>query len=432
MRRRSLFLRMLMLIFLFSLAVSQVKAQNAADNPDASTELNAALIVAIDTDAANLSIRDCPNPSEICSGARLMNVRVDSPALRTSLKQFQVGDRVHLKISFIKAQASSGTAAKPDAAASGKNTSQSGPTGGAAPVTNPSHQPEDKPSTTDPQAKSADDHLTTAAVLTDLFGAYSQPLSVQNRLLVLVFAALGLLGIAAIVTKGRPLAFVVGMDNRYSNSKVQVAVWFWIVISTYISAWVFRTSVAGWDFAGMIKIPQNLLLLSGLSAITYGGAKAITTSKADAANPAAKSSADLQTKAVADAQQELAVAEAALANNPKDAALTKGVADAQARVNNMPRTVPGAKTRATDADRNFLLNLVQNDAGGFDFGDFQMLIVSALAVTTYLMLFFHSFETVAFTKAITLPDVDTTILSVVGIGQGAYLAKKAGGNIGTS
>jgi hypothetical protein len=75
---------------------------------------------------------------------------------------------------------------------------------------------------------------------------------------------------------------------------------------------------------------------------------------------------------------------------------------------------------------------VQNDVGSFDFGDFQMLVVTLLAVTMYLMLIFHFLGSIEFTKALTLPDVDTTVLAAFGLGQGAYLAKKAAGNVGTS
>ena len=67
-----------------------------------------------------------------------------------------------------------------------------------------------------------------------------------------------------------------------------------------------------------------------------------------------------------------------------------------------------------------------------DFGDFQMLVVTLVAVVMYVMLVFHFLESVEFLKKATLPDVDSTILAGFGLGQGAYLAKKAGGKPGTS
>jgi hypothetical protein len=53
-------------------------------------------------------------------------------------------------------------------------------------------------------------------------------------------------------------------------------------------------------------------------------------------------------------------------------------------------------------------------------------------VATYIVLIFNFFGHVEYSKLITLPDVDTTILATFGLGQGAYLTKKAVGNVGTS
>jgi hypothetical protein len=61
-----------------------------------------------------------------------------------------------------------------------------------------------------------------------------------------------------------------------------------------------------------------------------------------------------------------------------------------------------------------------------------MLVVTFIAVATYLVLVFHFLGTIETAKAISLPDVDTTLLAAFGLGQGAYLAKKAAGNVGQS
>ena len=159
-----------------------------------------------------------------------------------------------------------------------------------------------------------------------------------------------------------------------------MAVWFWVLISTYLAVVYLRVSQAGWEICGAVNIPQNLLLLSGMSALTFGGAKGITTAKANAAITAGHA-------------------------NPEDPA---GVHE------------------------NFWTNLVQNDVGVFDIGDFQMLMVTFLAVGMYFALIFHFSGAIAATASIHLPDVDTTILASFGLGQGAYLTKKAVGNAGTS
>lgn len=215
-----------------------------------------------------------------------------------------------------------------------------------------------------------------------------------SRFLILVLCVLTLLALATAVTKGSPLQFIVGMDNRYSNSKFQVALWFWVLISSYMAVVVFRVWTAGGnlDFLGGVSIPQNLLVLSGLSALTYGGAKAITTAKANAAmNPAAP--------------------------DPETAA---------------PPANVDPKHSLQPGQERFFRDLVQNDFGGFDFGDFQMLVATLLAVVMYLMLVYHFLSSPDPTKMTRLPDVDTTVLATFGLSQGAYLTKKAAGNIGTS
>jgi hypothetical protein len=299
------------------------------------THFENALIEGIDPNYAALSIRDCTQPSAgaaaVCD-CPITNMKVDDLALRADLKSYRVGDHIRLDIK------------------AGQGASQ----------------------------------------LLDLHGFWSTPISPLYVVLALAVSALVILGVAAAVTHWAPQKLILGMDNRYSNSKFQLALWFWLIISTYIATVVLRISAAGWTFFGNISIPQNLLVLSGLSALTYGGAKAITTAKVDTAeNPVPPFPG--------------AVVPPPIAN---------------------PKHIPG--------DASFFANLVQNDIGGFDFGDFQMLVVTLLAVAMYLILVYGYLRSIGFQKAAALPDVDTTVLAMFGLGQGAYLTKKAAGNVGTS
>jgi hypothetical protein len=333
--------RLHLLMLTLMLASNLLPVQLLADDSSAvlcgQTHFENARVEAIDSNDANFSIRDCiqeaPGGPAVCR-CPILNVKVDNLALRADLKSYHVGDHVRLDI-------------KKDG-----GTNQ----------------------------------------LQDVRGPWFVPVTATHRVLILLLCAFSLFGVAVAVTKGAPLKFIVGMDNRYSNSKFQVALWFWIVISTYIATVTFRVWYAGWDFFGAVSIPQNLLVLSGLSALTYGGAKAITTAKVNAAvNP------------------------------------VQPVAGAVA-----PAADPDPKHALQPGQERFFRDLVQNDVGGFDFGDFQMLVVTLLAVAMYLLLIFHFLGSIEFTKTLTLPDVDTTILAAFGLGQGAYLAKKAAGNVGTS
>jgi hypothetical protein len=188
-----------------------------------------------------------------------------------------------------------------------------------------------------------------------------------------------------------PMRLIIGEDNRYSNSKFQVALWFAVLITTYIAVILLRVWSIGGDFFGGVNIPTHLLTLSGLSAFTYGAAKGITTSKVNDA--AAQGKAD-----------------------PKNSASVKP---------------------------SLLLDLTHDDgvsAGGntptrgpmLDLGDFQMIVVTLVAVVVYFGIIYTFLGSMPKTMQVSLPDVDTTILATFGLGQGAYLTKKAVGNVGQS
>ena len=206
----------------------------------------------------------------------------------------------------------------------------------------------------------------------------SKYVGVSARLFAMVFAYLVTFLLATLLTRGHPLQLIIGQDNRYSNSQFQVALWFSILIASYLATLALRFHTLGWDFWDGIDIPTHLFALSGLSALTYGAAKGITTSKVQAAIAAGDP-------------------------NPK------------------PSGTP-----------RFLLDLVGNDQGGFDLGDFQMLVVTLLSVAMYVVATFGFLALMDKLATVKLPDVDTTILSAFGLGQGAYLTKKVAGNPGTS
>lgn len=198
-----------------------------------------------------------------------------------------------------------------------------------------------------------------------------------RRTWVFIWSALIYFLLGVLLSWGHPLKLVIGEDGRYSNSKFQLALWFGILIVTYLTTTWLRATQSGFSFWGGVNIPQNLLLLSGMSAFTFGAAKGITTNKVQSAlaagNPA-----------------------------PKPVALK-------------PR---------------FLTDLTNNDGGRLDLGDFQMLVITLLAVVMYLILVFMFLGSIEMRSSVSLPDVDTTILAAFGLGNGAYLTKKAVGSVG--
>jgi len=196
------------------------------------------------------------------------------------------------------------------------------------------------------------------------------PISVEpwEPWVVMIATAVGFLAITFLLSRNiRGLLFI-GEDGRYSNSKTQISLWFGLVIVTYVSAFLMRAVHAG--LMGHISIPTNLLMLSGLSALTFAGAKGITTAKH--------------------------AAEVAQGN-------------------------PGKQT----GDASFPGDLIKSDDGYFDLGDYQMMVITLIAVVSYIWIAVRFLSNMPQCLSVTLPDVDGTMLAMFGVGQGAYLTKKA-------
>jgi hypothetical protein len=196
-----------------------------------------------------------------------------------------------------------------------------------------------------------------------------------KRWLSLLLAAFGLWLVALIFTKGHPTTLFLGIDKRYSTSKFQTVLWFWIVISAYCAILYYRIAAAGWSYIGGVDIPLNLLVLSGISVLTFAAAKAITVGKVEQA--------------------------AAKGEDAKPAAVTPKAGD-----------------------------LIQDDLRRTDLGDFQMVTITVLAVVIYAVSTVEFMQNIEFRRVITMPDVDATLLAIFGLGQAAYLGKKAAGDAG--
>jgi hypothetical protein len=188
-------------------------------------------------------------------------------------------------------------------------------------------------------------------------------------------AALLLLLFARAALGGPISGLIIGLDGRTSNSKFQLVVWFGVVMVAYLSTVWLRFCYSGNLLVGAVSIPNNLLALSGLSALSFAGAKAITQGKQNA-----------------------------LAAAGMGTAMKQSAAD------------PAHPARLAD--------LAHDDAGNPDLGDFQMLLITLIAAITYLVQIFMFLGVFEMRGKITIPDADSTLLAAFGLGQGAYLAKK--------
>jgi hypothetical protein len=241
------------------------------------------------------------------------------------------------------------------------------------------------------------------------FSVETVPVEQSTRLWIFAASALIFFLLYWLFSGFHPSSLIMGEDGRYSNSKFQIVVWFAVLITTYIAMLWLRAFALGWDYWGGINIPQNLLLISGMSAFTFGAAKGITTAKV----------ADAKLKGNADPKNSANAKASLMANLTQN----DGVTTAPPAAVVVP--VPGQK--AAEAVL-FVAGHVKPPV--LDLGDFQMVVITLLAVSVYLVLVFHFSAVLAKTSVIMLPDVDTTILATFGLGHGAYLAKKAVSNVG--
>ncbi|WP_204328561.1 hypothetical protein [Rhizobium leguminosarum] len=193
-----------------------------------------------------------------------------------------------------------------------------------------------------------------------------------------------------------PLGLVKGEDGRFSKSKIQMGLWFLAVFSTYLGITALRVLYLGGSFLGGVNIPTNLLLLTGLSAFTFGAAKAVTSQKMDnAANAQAPTTPAVPLAPGAPAVPPVPGAPAVPAATPKP--------------------------KSEDAKMG---DLFKNDGGDFDLGDTQMMVITFLVVILFVGSGVVFLQDLTAHATITMPDVDTTLLSIFGLGQGAYLFKK--------
>ena len=281
--------------------------------------------------------------------------------------------------------------------------------------------------------------------------------SVQNRLLAAFIAFILVSFVAALaagsstnnkISLGNPLSFCVGVDNRTSNSQTQLALWSATVLITYLTTVFLRRWATHWDLLGGVGIPTNLLAFSGLSALSFGGARTITVSKVNESNASAGvastkvEAAVNNARAAAGAATSAAVAAQAASNNSGPAAGSAAIYAAQeaARMAQMSQAAAEqlvAQPASRDADIKSasprtanITQLFQNDMGQADLGDTQMILITLIAIATYVVTTFHQLGNLELAPQVLLPDINSYLLASFEIGQGAYLAKKAASNLG--
>jgi len=187
---------------------------------------------------------------------------------------------------------------------------------------------------------------------------------------IISLAALAVLWILYWLVTGKadPLSLAEGEDERLSTSKFQFLAWTVAAVFSYIAIFVARVQQGA--IAPIEEMPANLLIAMGLSTGTMAAAKGITSAY---------------------------VASGAITKTKKSAA-------------------PPAK-------QPYLAELIADDTGFPDLSKAQMLTWTAIAIGIFIFRVVRVINNAAI-EAPVIPDIEPSLMVLMGIGQAAYLGKK--------
>ena len=156
-----------------------------------------------------------------------------------------------------------------------------------------------------------------------------------------------------------------GFDGLASTSKLQWLLWLIAILFGYVALWVLRAEQG--DYSALSEIPVNLLTVLGFSTATAAAAKGITAGY-------------VQTGKVA------------------------------------KTGVPANPTAATTG------GIFQDDSGSPELAKIQMIAFTIIGIGIFLATVFHQIGIGDIKDS--LPNIDSSLLVLMGISQGGYLGKK--------
>lgn len=159
-----------------------------------------------------------------------------------------------------------------------------------------------------------------------------------------------------------PWLLVQGADGRPSTSKFQFWLWTGGIIFSYSA--IFSMKVAAGNYDPISEIPKNVLIAMGMSALSATVAKGITVGYVSSGR--------------------------------------------------ITKPAPTPETSGVGA-------ILQDDTGFPDLSKVQMIAWTLIAIVTYLIAVASRIHTGNFQG---LPDIDSALMVLMGIGHGAYLGKK--------
>jgi len=179
----------------------------------------------------------------------------------------------------------------------------------------------------------------------------------------------------------------------FSLSKVQAAIWFFIILGAYILIVAVTHDLSG-------TVNATALTLMGIGAATVVGSAAIQNNQNEAADAARQ--ADVAKK-LAQQMTELEASLLAKKGTADETVIAKALSDTE-----------WAFKRATNQSLG-IWNDIISDANGVNFHRFQM------AAWTIVLAFIFA---VAVTRILAMPDFDGTLLALQGLSAGTFLGLK--------
>jgi hypothetical protein len=183
-----------------------------------------------------------------------------------------------------------------------------------------------------------------------------------------------------------PWKLVEGADGRASTSKFQWLLWIVAVIFAYSVLWVLRAKQG--DYAAISQIPANVLTVLGFSTGTAIVAKGITSGYVQTgriAKPSVAQVGGATNQVISRAQSGNAQTGGVQSGGPQGGVLT-------------------------------------DDSGMPELAKIQMIGFTLISLGIFLSSLAH--QVVSTPVVTTLPDIDSSLLVLMGISQGGYLGKK--------
>jgi|SRR5579871_866277 len=175
--------------------------------------------------------------------------------------------------------------------------------------------------------------------------------------------ALTLWVILGVASTWNPLKLIQGADGRPSTSKFQFWLWTAVIIPTFCGLYAMQMKALGYSSVEN-EWPRNLLIVMGMSVLTTAVAKGITVGY--------------------------------ISSNRL------------------------AKTSVPDNGGGRISQIFLDDGGFPDLSKVQMLAWTLIAVVVYLIAIFAKYHSGDWK----LPDIDNSLMVLMGLGHGAYLGKK--------